>query len=45
MANRDLVYVSNAPLVEVEKIVTIFNGVLAPASQTANVAATATAFK
>jgi polysaccharide export outer membrane protein len=38
MANRDLVYVSNAPLVEVEKVIGIFNSVLSPASQASSVA-------
>ena len=38
MANHDVVYVSNAPLVEIEKVVSIFNTVLSPASQTAGVA-------
>jgi len=38
MANHDLVYVSNAPLVEVEKVIGIFNSVLTPASQASSVA-------
>jgi polysaccharide export outer membrane protein len=42
MANHDLVYVSNAPLVEVEKVIGIFNSVLAPASQASTVAADST---
>jgi polysaccharide export outer membrane protein len=41
MANHDLVYVSNAPLVEVEKVISIFNTALSPASQGATLAATA----
>ncbi len=41
MANHDLVYVSNAPLVEVEKVIGIFNSALSPASQGATLAATA----
>jgi len=41
MANHDLIYVSNAPLVEVEKVIGVFNSVLSPASQSASVAATA----
>jgi polysaccharide export outer membrane protein len=45
IANHDLIYVSNAPLFETEKIIQIFTGLLAPASQTASVAASATAFK
>jgi polysaccharide export outer membrane protein len=42
MANHDLVYVSNAPLVEAEKVIGIFNSVLAPASQASAVAYDAT---
>ena len=38
IANHDLVYVSNAPLVEAEKVIGIFNSVLAPASQASSVA-------
>jgi polysaccharide export outer membrane protein len=38
MANHDLVYVSNAPLVEAEKVIGIFNSVLTPASQASSVA-------
>jgi polysaccharide export outer membrane protein len=38
MASHDLVYVSNAPLVEAEKIIGIFNSVLSPASQASSVA-------
>jgi polysaccharide export outer membrane protein len=38
IANRDLIYVSNAPLVEVQKIINIFTGILAPASQGASIA-------
>jgi polysaccharide export outer membrane protein len=41
MASHDLVYVSNAPLVEVEKVIGIFNSVLSPASQSASVAESA----
>jgi polysaccharide export outer membrane protein len=37
IANRDLIYVSNAPLVEVEKVINIFTGILAPAGQTASI--------
>jgi polysaccharide biosynthesis/export protein len=37
IANHDLVYVSNAPLVEAEKVIGIFNSVLAPASQASSV--------
>ena len=43
MANHDLVYVSNAPLVEVEKVIGIFNTVLTPAANASSVAADATA--
>ena len=38
MANHDLVFVSNAPLVEVEKVIGIFNSVLTPASTASSVA-------
>jgi polysaccharide biosynthesis/export protein len=41
MVNHDLVYISNAPLVEVEKVIGIFNSALSPASQSTTVAATA----
>ncbi len=42
MANRDLVYVSNAPLVEVEKVLQIFSTtVLAPAGSAASIATVA----
>jgi polysaccharide biosynthesis/export protein len=41
MENHDLVYVSNAPLVEAEKVIGIFNTVLAPAGQVSGVAADA----
>jgi polysaccharide export outer membrane protein len=43
MVNHDLIFVSNAPLVEAEKIIGIFNSVLSPASQSATVAVTAAA--
>ncbi len=42
IANRDLIFISNAPSVEFEKAITIFNGVLAPVSSTAATAAAAT---
>lgn len=45
VANRDLIYVSNAPLVEVQKVINIFTGVLAPASQTASIGVSATYLK
>jgi polysaccharide export outer membrane protein len=45
IANRDLVYVSNAPLVEAQKIIDVFTGVLNPASQGVGVVSTAAAFK
>jgi polysaccharide biosynthesis/export protein len=45
MANHDLIYVSNAPLVEIEKVIGVFNSVLTPASQSASVAATAGTLK
>jgi polysaccharide export outer membrane protein len=38
MASHDLVYVSNAPLVDAEKVIGIFNSVLSPASQASSVA-------
>jgi polysaccharide export outer membrane protein len=41
IANRDLIYVSNAPLFETEKFIQIFTGLLSPAAQTASVAASA----
>jgi polysaccharide export outer membrane protein len=41
MANRDLVYVSNAPLVDVGKVIGIFNTVLSPAAAASSVAADA----
>ena len=44
MANRDLVYVSNAPLVDVGKVIGIFNTVLSPAAAASSVAADATVF-
>jgi polysaccharide export outer membrane protein len=44
MANRDLVYVSNAPLVDVGKVIGIFNTVLSPAAAASSVAADAAVF-
>ena len=41
IANRDVVYVSNAPTVQINKAVEIFNGVLAPVSATTSTAASA----
>jgi polysaccharide export outer membrane protein len=41
IANRDLIYVSNAPSIELEKLVAIFNGFLAPISTTTSSAASA----
>src|SRR6202000_2031138 len=41
MVNHDLIFVSNAPLVEVEKVIGIFNSVLTPARQSRSVPATA----
>ena len=38
VASRDLIYVSNAPSVELEKAIAIFNGVLSPVSTTASTA-------
>ena len=45
IANRDLIYISNAPLVEAQKIIDIFTGVLSPASQGVAVAGTAGTIK
>ena len=39
MANHDLVYVSNAPLVEAEKVIGIFNSVLVPVGQASGLVA------
>lgn len=41
IANRDLIFISNAPTVEVQKAVDIFNGFLAPVSSTTSTAASA----
>ena len=41
IANRDLVYVSNAPTIEIQKAMDIFNGVIAPVTSTATSAASA----
>lgn len=41
IANRDLIFVSNAPTVEYEKAISIFNGFLSPVTSTAGVAASA----
>jgi polysaccharide export outer membrane protein len=43
MVNHDLIYISNAPLVEVEKVIGIFNSALSPASQASTLAADAAA--
>jgi len=45
MSNRDLVYISNAPLVEAEKVISIFTGLLAPAGQSAAIASAAATVK
>lgn len=45
MASRDLIYVSNAPMVEVQKAIAIFAGILAPAGQTASIASAAATIK
>jgi polysaccharide export outer membrane protein len=45
IANRDLIYVSNAPLIEAQKVIDIFTGVLTPTTQGATVAATAGVIK
>jgi polysaccharide export outer membrane protein len=45
IAPHDLLYVSNAPAVEFQKAVDIFNGIVAPVSQSAYAAATATTIK
>ena len=47
IANRDLIYVSNAPSVELDKAIAIFNGALSPvasAAGTASAAATASIY-
>ena len=41
IANRDLIFVSDAPTVEVQKALEIFNGFLAPVSSTTSTAASA----
>ena len=41
IASRDLIFISNAPSVEFEKAVGIFNGLLAPVASTASTAAAA----
>ncbi len=41
IANRDLIYVSDAPSVEVQKALEIFNGVLSPVASTTSTAASA----
>jgi polysaccharide export outer membrane protein len=41
IANRDLIFISNAPTVEYEKAISIFNGFLSPVTNTAGVAASA----
>ena len=35
MRNRDLVYVSNAPFTEVQKVLTVFSGITGPVSSAA----------
>jgi polysaccharide biosynthesis/export protein len=45
IANRDLIYVSNAPLVEVGKFIEIFTGALTSGAEGASVAATAATLK
>ncbi|PVY85144.1 hypothetical protein C7388_1614, partial [Methylobacterium radiotolerans] len=35
MRNRDLIYVSNAPFTEVQKVLTAFSGITGPASSAA----------
>jgi polysaccharide biosynthesis/export protein len=41
VANRDLIFVSNAPTIEFEKAVAIFNGFLSPITSTTSTAASA----
>ncbi len=41
IANRDLIFISNAPSVELEKAIAIFNGLLSPVASTASTAASA----
>jgi polysaccharide export outer membrane protein len=45
IANRDLIYVSNAPFTEVEKVMVVFTGALSTASSAATVANTSAAIK
>ena len=45
IANRDLIYISNAPTVQVNKAMEIFNGALSPLSTTASTAANASVIK
>jgi polysaccharide biosynthesis/export protein len=45
IANRDLIYISNAPLIEAQKVIDIFTGVLTPATQGVSVVGTAGAIK
>jgi len=45
IANRDLIYVSNAPFTEVEKVMGVLNGGLSTASSAATVAGTAATIK
>jgi len=43
IANRDLIYISDAPTIELQKAVDIFNGVVSPITSTTSTAAS-TAF-
>jgi polysaccharide export outer membrane protein len=45
IANRDLIYVSNAPFTEVEKVMSVVTGTLSTASSAATVAGTAATIK
>jgi polysaccharide export outer membrane protein len=45
IANRDLIYVSNAPFTEVEKVMSVVTGTLSTASSAASVAGTAATIK
>jgi hypothetical protein len=45
IANHDLIYISNAPAVEFQKAVEIFNGVVSPVYSGAAAASAATTIK
>ena len=45
IANRDVVFVSNAPTIEIQKALEIFNGFIAPVASTTSTAASAAVIK